>query len=67
MPNTVPIGTCGSCQVNPAGGGGPSECDSTSTDDDECPLTNSCPFTFVCCNTGECETDGGSGARGANC
>ena len=63
--NSVPIGTCGQCQVNLAGGG-TNQCDRASTSREQCPLSNSCPLLgpnpglqLVCCKSGECVEDGG--------
>ena len=69
--NSVPIGTCGSCQVNPAGGGA-NQCNSAATTRLQCPLSNSCPtlgdptrpLDLVCCTSGECQPDGGNDGDG---
>ena len=79
MSNSVPIGTCGSCQVNPDGGG-MNECNIDAEEREECPLSNSCPtlgtptnpIQLVCCTSGGCAPDGGvdddlNPTPGANC
>ena len=61
------IGVCGSCQVDPRGGGEASQCTSNSTDEVDCPQGTSCPPDTVCCATGECATGGAAGASGERC
>ena len=67
MDNSVPIGECGPCQINPNGGGGFSKCSNTTNTQQNCPLNTSCPPDNVCCDSGVCAMKGEGMGVGKNC
>ena len=49
--NVVPVGVCGQCQIVSGGGGGPSDCTTTTG---TC-VQGSCETGELCCKTGACQ------------